>query len=118
MRLSDIKDENALDVLAEIIEPLGEILSDEDVKKAWEKNKKLKAISVAIKNHKESVIYIMATLDGVPVKKYRIDLLTLPAKIIEIISDPMLTDFFNSQGQMWEESNSGSAMENTEEKEI
>lgn len=118
MRLSDIKDENALDVLAEIIEPLGEILSDEEVKKAWEKSKRLKAISVAIKNHKESVIYIMAALDGIPVEEYKINLLTLPAKIIEIISDPMLTDFFSSQGQKLEENNSGSAMENTEGKEI
>ena len=33
MRLSDIKGENAIDVLAELMDPIGEIFSDSDVKK-------------------------------------------------------------------------------------
>lgn len=93
MKLSDIKDEKALDVLADIIEPANEIFSDEEVKEASEKSK-AKAISIAIKKHKKEVIAIMAALDDVPIENYHFNILTVPIKILSILNDPELEQLF------------------------
>ena len=97
MKLSDYKNEQALDLLADIIEPASSIFSDGAVKKAFETGNKIKAIQVAIKSHKSEIIEILATFDGIPVEKYECNVLTLPVKVLEILNDPILTSFFSSQ---------------------
>lgn len=99
MKISDFKDEQALDVLADILEPLGEILTDENVRAAAKEKNKLKAVKYAIKNHKKQVMYIMAVLDGKSPAEYHCNLITLPVKLLEILNDPMITEVFNSQSQ-------------------
>lgn len=114
MKLSEYKDEQALDLLADLFEPVTEILSDEDVRTAAEKGNKAKAISVAIKNHKDSVIAILAILDGVPKEDYHCNVFTLPLKLIELISDPAIHQLFTFAGQREEPLASGSHTENIE----
>lgn len=113
MKLSEFKDEEALDLLAEIIDPVTEIMSDDEVKKASEKGIQ-SVVKAIIKNHKKSIIAVMAALDGVDVKDYHFNVLTLPIKILEMLNDKELVDFFQFQVQMISESHSGNAMENTE----
>lgn len=96
-KLSDYKNEDAIEVLADIIEPLSVIIADEDVKK--EKNK-MKAISIALKRYKKQVIQILARIDNVPVEKYECNALTLPLKVVEFISDKEVLDFLESLGAM------------------
>lgn len=96
MKLSEFKNEKALDVLAEIIEPITEIVSDEEVKACIKEKKKIRGIAKAIKNHKKEIIYILAVLDDEPVETYEVNLATLPFKIMEILSDEVLNDFFTS----------------------
>lgn len=94
MRLSEFKDEQALEVLADLIEPAAEIMTDKEVSAAYDSNNLPHAISVAIKNHKESVIKILATLDGVPVEEYHVNLFTLPVKVLELLNDDDLKQLF------------------------
>ena len=94
-KLSEIKGEEALDVLAEILMPIVEMWEDEEVKTGFEVNV-AKAVSVAIKNHKEAIIGIFASIDG---KTYEeelecINLISLPADIIEILNEPAIQDLF------------------------
>lgn len=94
-KLSEIKGEEALDVLAEILVPIVDIWNDEDVKKGYETNV-AKAVSVAIKKHKEEIINIFAVLDG---KTYEeeleeINILSLPADIIGILNESAIQDLF------------------------
>ena len=115
-KLSDFKDEKALDVMADLLEPLAEILSDPALKSAYErKANKLKLVKLAIKNHKRAVIEILAILDDTPVEDYHVNLLTLPAKILEILNDEEFTQLFTTQGQPIGSPNSGSATGNTPE---
>lgn len=117
MKLSEIKNEEAIDVLADIIEPLAEILSDKELAKAIQKKEKaIKGVSIAIKNHKSEVIQILARLDGVPVEDYSCNVFTLPIKVMELLNDKELLDFFKSQGQVITDVSFGSATENTEVK--
>ena len=95
MKLSEYKNEQALDILADILEPSAKIFSDKDVKKAFETGDKIKGIKAAIKTHKSEIIEILAVLDGVPVAEYECNVLTLPVKLLEILNDTDLTSFFS-----------------------
>ena len=114
MKLSEYQGEAALDILADLIEPAGEIMSDKGIGETFKENR-FKAIGLAIKNHKKAVMQILATMDGVPVDEYKCNVFTLPAKILELLNDPALVQLFTYQSQMGEAKSSGSASENTEE---
>jgi hypothetical protein len=116
MKLSEYKNEDALDLLADILDPLSEILMDSEFQKLTkESGTKMKVVQFLLKNHKKHIIEIMARLDNVPVEEYEMNVLTFPKKILEIMNDKELVDFFRVQGQMMEDGISGPAMENTEE---
>ena len=119
MRLSDIKGEQALDVLADIIEPVAKILADENLKKVKEQNVPIiKVVPYLLKNHKRSIIEILAILDGKTYDEYvqEVSIVALPTRIIELLNDPMLVEVFQSQAQT-ESTSFGPAMVNTEAKE-
>lgn len=93
MKLSDIKGERALDVLADIMEPISEIITDEAVRAAMAESK-IKGIALAIKTHKKAVVEIMATLDGEDPETYEYDFLTLPHKVLELLTDDAVQSLF------------------------
>ena len=123
MKLSEYRGDDALEVLAELIEPAVEILADADIAAAWRDKdpnktrgqKQLKAVSVALKKHKEAVIAILAALDHETPDEYRkkINVVTLPKKLLEVLNDKDLRTFFISQEQTKAEP-SGSASASTE----
>ena len=117
-RLSDFRDEEALDVLCELIEPACEIMADEDVQKAFEKGSgvtMVQAVKLIIKGHKRAVMEIMAALEGVPLEEFHCNLLTLPMQVMQIVNDNDLRTFFTLQAQNGSLTDSGLATANTEE---
>lgn len=116
-KLSEYKDEEALDMLADLIDPVINIFGDEDVANYYRGGVKIKAVQVAIKKHKEDVINMLAILEGVPREEYHCNLLTLPKILLNIFNDPELASFFDAQSEKDSETPSGSVMVNTEEKE-
>lgn len=113
--LSEYKDEEALDLLADLIDPVIEIFGDKEIAKVYRSGEKLKTVKLAIKNHKKSVIRLLATLEGVPIEEYHCNIFTLPKTLLAIMNDPELSDFFDAQSQTDLEDVSGSVTENTEE---
>lgn len=94
-KLSEIKGKEALDVLAEIIEPAAEIFTDENVKNALKaENNKAKAAKIILKDHNKAVLTLMATLEGVPVEEYQPTLFALPSLILGVLNDPELNSLF------------------------
>ena len=73
MKLSDIQGDKALDLWAEIIEPVSMILSDESVKTVFKEESKLKLAQYIIKNHKKEIVEIMARLDGKDPANYTVN---------------------------------------------
>ena len=117
MKLSDIKGEEALDVLADIIEPCARIVADKEIANMLRANvPKIEVVKLSIKNHKKEVIEILARLDLKEPSEYEqeITLATLPVKLVEIFNDPVLLEVFQSQVQTSSETPSGLATENTE----
>lgn len=115
MKLSDIKGEKALDVLADIIDPISEISADQNVVNNVRSGNKLAAVKVMLKSHQRAVIDIMAYLNCEDPKTYNPSLLELPALVLEVLNDPVLADLFTSGDK--EVTSSGSPMESTEESE-
>ena len=111
MKLSEYQGESALDILADLIEPAGEIMSDKEIGEVFKENR-FKAIGLAIKKHKKAVMQILATMDGVPVDEYKCNVFSLPVKILEILNDPEMIRLFQYQGQTGDAISSGSASEN------
>ena len=113
-KLSEYKNEEALDLLADILDPVANIFADKEFVKNLQASR-MSAIKYVIKNHKESILSILARLEGVPVEEYQCTIFTLPVILVNMINDPDLMDFFKSQGLKIEEESSGSAMENTKD---
>lgn len=115
MKLSDWKGEEAIDLLADLLDPIAEIASDEVLRaKRKEGAKKLELVKLMLKSHKKSVITILALLNGEDPETYEPSLISLPAMVLELLNDEALIELFQSQGQMKPEESSGSATENTE----
>lgn len=113
-KLSEIYGEDALDVLADLIEPLSEFALDKTFVELIRKGDKIKAVKHAIKEHKKAVLTVMAVLEDENPATYAPPLLRLPVMLLELFNDPELLVLFPS-GQTV--TSSGSASENTEETE-
>lgn len=97
MKLSEIKDDKAIDILADLVEPASAIFSDEKIKALFtaEKQDAKAIVKYLLKNHKKEIIEIMAILNGEKPENFSFNLFTLPKMIMEIISDEELLSFFS-----------------------
>jgi len=114
MKLSEFKGERAIEVIADLIEPIADIASDPkcadlfhgDVKKgesardAGIRNLKAK-VPYLLKTHKKSVIAILAILSDAPVES--MNLFTIAKGVVEIFSDKELIELFTSAAPSVEE---------------
>ena len=113
MKLSEFKDDAALELIADIIEPATEILADPAIKEAFSRSK-MAAIKVAIKNHKSAIKEIIARLDGKTPEECHFTALSLPIKLLSMFNDPELQQLFTLSGQTEGKNACSSASENTE----
>ena len=98
MKLSEIKGERALDVLADLIDPVAEIFGDKEISAALQSGKApAKAIKLALKNHKRAVLDMMAALDGEDPATYQPSLFVLPKRLLDLLNDPEVQQLFSSQ---------------------
>ncbi len=116
MRLSDYKGEEALILLADLLDPVSRIVNNPEVKETYQSKKQvnLELVKVILKSNSRDVIEIMAMLDGQDPNEYEVSVVTLPVKLLELLNDPALVGLFKSQGQSSDKTSSGSAMGNTE----
>lgn len=107
MKLSDYKGEDAIEVLADIIEPLALILSDKDIRELLSNKKDgtavapIKLVKPALKNHKREVLEILARIENMPVDEYAetVNVFTLPKQVLDFVNDPNVQSLFTSQHQ-------------------
>lgn len=122
MRISDYKGEKALYKLAEMLEPITVIMTDEEVRdNLRKKSGRMAAVKAMISKHAHAVIEIFGILDDVDMTKdydkyaETVTLISLPKRLLEILNDPDLMELFYSEGQNDSSASSGSHTENTEE---
>ena len=112
--MKDRTNEDSLELFADLLEPASEILSDSELSKIYNDNGTIKAVQFAIRNHKQAVIEILALVDGVKPEEYKVNLLSLPIKVMNFLNRPEFKELFTLQGQTSADKLSGSAMANTE----
>ena len=120
MKLSDIKGERTLDVIAEIIDPIANIAEDKAASDLFHKkklpilNRARKAVPALLKGHKNDIIHILSAIEGTSPEEYAasLDLAKLFTDAIDLVSDDTFKSLFIS-AQNGE--SSGSAQGNTED---
>lgn len=113
-KLREIKGEKALDVLADLLEPVCDISTDSELVSELQSGSKVKGVQLMLKNHKKAVLTIFAILNEEDPATYEPNLIELPKTLLEAFNDPELVSLFISQGQSAEQTSSGSVTENTE----
>ena len=117
-RLSDFENEKALDLVANIIEPMGEIMTDEKIVNIFRSGKPaILAISGILKDHKKAATEIIAALHETTPEELRFNVVSLTKDIMTLVNDPGIREVFTMQGQTPTADVSGSAMVNTGETE-
>lgn len=114
MKLSDIKGDRVLDVIADIIDPIANMAQDKDVAAMFERKavpegmdareffaeRMRKGLPVLLKSHKADIIAIMAAIEGVTPEQYAasLDFPKLFTDVMELVTDDALLDFLSSSG--------------------
>ena len=111
-KLSEIRGEDALDVLADLLDPISEICTDKKVMELIKEHKKMKLATLILKEHKKSILTILAILEGVSPDEYKPSLAVLPVLVLQLLNDPDVVAVFRFAGSGI---SSGSATENTQE---
>ena len=113
MKLSQIQGDKALDTLADLIDPVVEIVVDKDFARACDSGDHMCAIKIAEKNHKKAITTILALLNEQDPAEFKPRLLDLPKMVMDLWNDEELMFLFQSQSQT-EKTSFGDATENTE----
>ena len=94
MKISELKDEKAIYALGEMMEPLATVFADDELVETFKSGQNIKAVSMLLKRHAKETMKILAAADGVPEEEYHCNLLTLPAKVLEIVNAPEVQELF------------------------
>lgn len=130
MKLSDIKGDRVLDVIADIIDPIANIVQDKDVAAMFERKavpegmdardffakRMRKGMPVLLKGHKADIIAIMAAIEGVTPEQYAasLDFPKLLTDAMELVTDDAFLDFLSSSGTEKDADAPGAASESSE----
>ena len=112
MRLSDIKGDRVFDVIADIIDPIANIASDETASALFKREKlpdgmtakafllerARKSVPALLKGHKGDIITVLATIEGVSADDYRasLTLAKLMQDTAELLTDEAFGELFIS----------------------
>lgn len=113
MKLSDIKGDRVLDVIADIIDPIANMVQDKDVAAMFKceavpdgmeardffAKRMRKGLPVLLKSHKTDIIAIMAAIEGVTPEQYAasLDFPKLFTDVMELVTDDAFLNFLSSQ---------------------
>ena len=117
-RISDYKDDSSIDLWAELLEPMSEIFSDEEVINGINEKKSMLSIIASIfKNHKEASKKFMLAVDDTELDGGNV-FTRFMVTFIDVLNNKDFVDFFKQAEQMKTDSESfGFATANTEVKE-
>ena len=124
MKLSEIKGEDAIDVIADIIDPVTAIMADDVLKEMFTRVPRPATLTLAqaiLKRQKKAILEILALLHNEKPEDFNPSLIELPVMLIGLINEikehEELESLFHSQPQKISSVSFGSATQNTEETE-
>lgn len=97
-RLTELRNEEAAAMLAELIEPASVIFADKEIRDAL-KESKMSGVKCAMKKHGKELIDLLAIIDGADRETYSVNAMQIVTKTLAILSDKELIQAFTSQAQ-------------------
>ena len=86
MRLSEIKGVDAIDVIADIIDPVTAILADKEIQEVIKSKKPhLMIAKTILKNQKEAIMEVLAILNQTDPKDFKPSLIELPIMLLQLV---------------------------------
>ena len=113
-KLSDFKDEKAIAVVAQLLEPILTILFNPENDKFKDEQNGFKMFSGFLANSPKAMMDVFAILSEHDVETYHCDGVEVAQNLLTLASDDRLTELFISQGQTGDATSSGSASVNIE----
>lgn len=111
MRLSDIKGDRTLEVIADLIEPVTNIAQDKEAAALFTRlecpegmeprdfmlQRLKKSVPILMRDHKDDLMAILATLDGKDIEEYRegMTLASVMGGFYELVTDSEFLAFFS-----------------------
>ena len=114
-KLSDFKDEQAIVVVAQLLEPIMTILTNPENRKFKDEQSGFKMFSGFLANSPQAMMQVFAILSEKDPENYHCDAIEVTQNLMTLVSDSRLFELFTSQGQTGDATSSGSASENIEE---
>ena len=111
MRLSEFKDEKAIEVVADLLVPIGNIVANPANKEAKDSGV-IALASAMLKNNAKDAKEILAILADKPIESYTCTAATVLKDMLNVLSDPDLLELFGLQSQT--STSAGSALTNSE----
>ena len=112
MKLSNVKGDRVLDVIADIIDPIANMVQDKDVAAMFKREavpegmkpreffakRMCKGLPVVLKSHKADIIAVMAAIEGVTPEQYAksLDFPKLFTDVMELVTDDAFLNFLSS----------------------
>ena len=131
MKLSEIKGERTIEVVADLIEPIAVISQNQNARELFTRKtvptgmtstefflQRVRAsLPALLKECKDEIITVLATVKGVSAEEYasELNLATLIADVMELVSDQEFLSFFSSAVSVEEQESSGLPAESSEE---
>ena len=114
--MSREQNERRLDAFAALLEPMAALLAADDIINAARAGSPLRAVQIAIKDHKDPVISLLAAIDETPVEEYEVPApMALVVKLLNFFNDPSIADLFTLQAPTETAAAFGPAMDNTQD---
>lgn len=111
-RIVDARGEEALDVLADLLEPISAIAGDKEISEITRNNGSVGQLCAAIlRRHKPEVVQIMAIDDGKTVdeEKSLLSVVTVPARLLALVSIPAVKEMLFSSAETSKDETGSSA---------
>ena len=112
MKLSDIKGEKALDVIADLIDPITNLVQDKKFKAIVDKGNQKEVVKFILREHPKDILTVLALVNEKDPATFQPTLIELPKMVLDLMSDPDVMSLFKSQSQTEQSAYSGSATEN------
>lgn len=97
-KFNELRDAEALDRLADLLDPLTNIFANEKVREAAKKTK-LHAVKTALKVCSDDIMNALAIYDGIPRTEFHCSAIGAVSRIMAILNDPDMQTVFSLSGQ-------------------
>ena len=125
MKLSEIKGVDAIDAIADMLDPITAIMADDEIRKLMSMVPRPSTLTIAtkiMKKKKKEILEILAVMHGENPETFSPSLIELPIMLVNLINEVQnneeLMSLFRSQHQMISNVSFGAVTGNTEETEI